>query len=113
MRHYLTVCLLSAGAAFTSSAYAQSDSTLSCEDLQIPITGVPDTVPLTFTIPTDDLIKQCTSSTKSTLTLLTPTSGVTITVEPGAIQVVPFTVKDDSGHQVTAKLVITRDQGNS
>ena len=113
MRHYITAFFFLVGTALVSSAHAQSDGTLTCEELQMPITGIPDAVPLTFTVPADDLIKRCSSEDKSPLTLVTPANGVTITIEAGAIQIVQFTVKDDNGHQVTSKLTVTRDQGNS
>ena len=113
MRHYITAFILLAGASLVSGAHAQSDGTLSCEELQMPITGIPDNVPLTFTVPADDLIKRCTSEDHSPLTLVTPANGVTVTIDAGTIQIVQFTVKDDNGHQVTSKLTVTRDQGNS
>ena len=113
MRHYIIAVIFLASAALASGAHAQSDDTLSCEELQMPIIGIPDNVPLTFTVPTDDLIKRCSSQDHSPLTLVTPTNAVPITIAAGTIQIVEFTVKDDNGHQVTSKLTVTRDQGNN
>lgn len=113
MRHYITALFLLAGVALASGAHAQSDGTLSCEELQMPIAGVPDNVTFTFTVPTDNLIKRCSSQDHSLLTLVTPTNAVAITIKAGSIQIVEFTVKDDNGHQVTSKLTVTRDQGNN
>ena len=112
MRQYVAACIFLVGAGIAQVAYAQSGSTPSCENFQMPITGIPDNVPLTFAVPADDLIKRCTSSNKSPLILVTPVNGVTVTIEPGTTQIVSFTVKDNNGNQVTSKLTLTRDHGN-
>ena len=96
--------------ALASGTYAsaQDAPSLSCKDLRITIAEVPDTVPLSFTVPADDLMKQCAASDGAQFTLIALASGVTVSPEPGTTQTYTFTVRDTNGNEASAQLVIAR-----
>jgi len=109
MRKIIILAVLSSLAAAIPVANAQDASVLSCRDLIIPVTGVPDRVPLSFTIPKENLVKQCTASDGNIITLITPQEDITVTPEPGSTKSVTFQVQDDEGQTASAKLIVTRD----
>lgn len=109
MRKMIILAVLSSLAAIIPAANAQDVSILSCRNLIIPVTGVPDQVPLSFTIPKENLVTQCTASEGNIITLVTPQEDIAVTPEPGSTKSVTFQVRDDEGYTASAELVITRD----
>ena len=109
MRRIIIALGLAAATLTATSATAQDTNELTCQDLVMAITAVPDAVPLTFTVPLDDFVKQCTSTSNAAISLTSPTSSVTVNPEPNSSQTIEFSVQDDSGHTATANLIVTRD----
>jgi hypothetical protein len=104
------ICLLFTALALpVPSSFAQEESPVVCEDLSISISDVPDAVTFSFTVPTDNLLKSCHSTTDASLHLVTPLTGVTITAEPGLNSRTEFTVADSDGNEGRAILVVTRN----
>jgi hypothetical protein len=109
MRYIIATIIFAGGLTLGSSALAQDSDTLTCKDLVMAITGVPDSVPLSFTVPLDNFIKQCSATDGATIALVTPTTSVTVSPEHGSNQTIVFTVRDNKGDTATANLIITRD----
>lgn len=82
---------------------------LTCDNLTIPVTAVPDGTPLTFTIPMDDLANRCISVTDDPLTVVTPSAPITVSPAPNSSQSFSFTVSDSHGNTATASVTVTRD----
>jgi len=91
------------------TSFAQEGNPVVCEDLSISITDVPDDVTFNFTVPTDDLLKRCHSTSDAPLHLVTPLTGVQITAAPGLDSRTEFTVADSDGNQSEAALIVTRN----
>ena len=109
MRSFIGLVAAIACACAASSSFAQTDAPITCTDLQMPITGVPDGTTFSFTIPVDDLVAQCTASNGTTLTVVSPTDDVKVTPTPHSSQTIAFTVTDNQGHTATANVIVTRD----
>lgn len=104
------ICLFLATLALSvPPSFAQEENPVVCEDLSISITDVPDDVTFSFTIPTDDLIKRCHSTTDAALHLVTPLTGVQITAAPGLNSQTDFTVSDSDGNEGKGTLIVTRN----
>ena len=85
------------------------DDTLTCQDLTIPITNVPDDTPVVFTIPLDDMKNRCASSSGSTVTLVLPTSPISVSITPNSSQSFTFSAKDDAGSTASGTVTVTRN----
>jgi hypothetical protein len=109
MRHTTATLILAGSLAFGSSALAQDNSDLTCKDLVMAVSGEPDSIPLTVTIPLDDFVKQCSAIEGATLTLTTPNTSVTVSPEHGSSEIIAFVVKDSKGRTATANLIVTRN----
>lgn len=99
----------SAPAQNNPDADASPPNDLTCVSLVIPITGVPDDTPLSFTIPLDDMLNRCMSSSGAKITLTTPTSPITVSPTPNSNQTFAFTVHDDIGNTASGTITVTRD----
>lgn len=91
-----------------SSAQTGPGDNLTCQDLKVPLSGLPQDVVLELKFEPADLLKQCKSASGSTLKLVSPPSGITFSPKPGSTHSIPFTVSDDKGRQATAKVLIIR-----
>ena len=109
MRLSITILSTIAAASVVSPAFAQSSPDLMCKDIVIPLGGVSRQAPVTIIIPRDKILKQCHSSIDRPLTLVDPQGGVIMAAPTyGTEKTIHYTVNDDSGHSVTAKVVIQR-----
>jgi len=106
----VSICILFAALLLPGpSSFAQEEGIVVCEDLSISITDVPNDVTFSFTVPTEALVKRCHSTTDTSLHLVTPLTGVTITAEPGLNSRTEFLVADSDGNEGRAILVVTRN----
>lgn len=108
MKHVIARLAIVMSAVAVTSAHAQQEA-VSCVDLNVPITGVTEDTQLSLSFTAADLVAQCTSSTGSTLSLVTPTDGVSIATEANKTKTVTFTVSDASGNTATANVIVTRN----
>ncbi len=117
MFRFITLAIFALFAISAGSATAQDDpdaeaptpNDLSCVNLVIPITGVPNDTSLTFTIPLDDMLNRCMSGSGSTISLVTPTGPVTVSATPNSSQTFSFTVHDDIGNEASGTITVTRN----
>ncbi len=109
MHRFFVGAVLLASTVISAPALAQDAPALTCVDLIIPINGVPAETVLSFTVPSAELIKQCTSATGAPLSVVTPDTGVFVNPRPDSSQIVPFTVQDNNGNSATANVIITRN----
>lgn len=108
MRNFICLSIALSLLGISSAALAQSNDPTR-NDISIPLTGIPDNAPLTITLTSDDLIKQCSSKSESLITLVSPENGIAVTPAPHSDETLTFTVKDGAGHETNAEVVVTRD----
>lgn len=108
MKHVIASLIIAMSAFAVTSAHAEQEA-VSCADLNVPITGIADDTQLSLSFTAADLVAQCSSSTSSMLSLVTPVDGVSVTAEPNQTETIAFTVSDTSGNTATANVIVTRN----
>jgi len=97
----IPVLALGVGAAMTDAPRTMAQTSapaVSCKDTNIPLGTLPADTVISFTLTSANLVQQCTSSSGSVLTLLTPKNGITVNPKPNSSQSFPFTVSDSKGN---------------
>lgn len=107
--NYLSSLLALTGASVVTTASAEPMAAVTCKDLIIHLQGLTDDTGISFTIPPEELIKQCVSSTDAPLTLADLSAGASLDLPPNTIHSLTFTVKDPLGHAAQANVLVTRN----
>jgi hypothetical protein len=105
---FLTASLLGLTPTLGSAQTGGADD-VACQDLQVPLSGLPEDAVLELKFSPSDLLKQCSSASGAALQVVSPANGIALTPDPGSRHTIPFTVRDDEGHQATAKVIVIRD----
>jgi hypothetical protein len=91
-------------------SFAQDASQeITCQDLVIPVSGLPDDTPLSITLSPAEIVGQCVSSTGAELMLTDSSQPLTIETAPSASQAITFSIGDNDGHQSAVKITVTRN----
>lgn len=108
MLEVLPILFLSIAGTSTPAPSGQAPI-VKCENLNVPLSGLPDETIITFTIQPENLENQCRSETGTKITLTQPASGITITSSRKGQEAIRFTVEDKQGNQGSADVIVQRD----
>lgn len=99
--------LFALGAAGMPTAASAQNAAVTCQDLAIHLGGLTADTGISFTLPPEELVARCTSSTNAPLTLSGVSKGP-YEIGGNIVQSLTFTVKDDNGNTAQASVLVTR-----
>ncbi len=89
---------------------AQTQTTeLTCQNLVIPLSGLPEETGVAFELLPEHLTAQCKSVSGSKITLSSPEGGLHIDIPAQTTKTYTFTVKDKIGNTTSAQVIISRE----